>query len=442
MNFSNYQNLRSLFTAIGNKLTHRPETIEISQSEYNQLTQEQKADKSKVYYIYDADSDVTSLAELSDTSISNLSNGQLLSYDSTASKWKNVNPPADAVSDVQVNGLSVVNQQGVAQITVSVPNIEALNNVDVSNLGNGQILKYNSTSQEWQNEDDGFVILSYGNSTWNDFIMAYQANNIVYCRASSNSDPSSGSQTRLAFIAYVNDDTNPTEVEFQYYRSVSSKSANVQGDQVFIYKLNNADSGTWTVTTRSAYTKIVAGTNMTSSYGSGALTLNANVLNAPMTRQAFEDAVSLDDGIYPIEGDNDNAVLSSDMISHGNGTVEQAIDEKVSKSGDTMTGALNIVVPNSYGLLVLGNNKAQGAAGKSNGFIRMWANTEYRTDIYPASLTTNRSVILPDKTGTVALTSDIANMVSSTTVHNIVVTSSLPSDAGSHTDTLYLIASS
>jgi len=69
------------------------------------------------------------------------------------------------------------------------------------------------------------VILSYGNSTWNDFINAYTSNKIVYCRASSNSNPATGSQTRLAFMAYVNDADNPTEVEFQYYRSVSSHSA-------------------------------------------------------------------------------------------------------------------------------------------------------------------------------------------------------------------------
>jgi hypothetical protein len=77
-------------------------------------------------------------------------------------------------------------------------------------------------------------ILKYGISTWNDFINAYSQNAIVYCRASSNSNPASGSQTRMAFMAYVNNETNPTEVEFQYYRSVSSHSDSQQGDQVFV----------------------------------------------------------------------------------------------------------------------------------------------------------------------------------------------------------------
>ena len=117
------------------------------------------------------------------------------------------------------------------------------------------------------------TILSYGISTWNDFINAYTSNSVVYCRASSNSNPATGSQTRLAFMAYVNNATTPTEVEFQYYRSVSSHSASQQGDQVFVYKLTNSSGGTWTVTTREASSKIVAGTGLSSSYSNDTLTL-------------------------------------------------------------------------------------------------------------------------------------------------------------------------
>ena len=120
----------------------------------------------------------------------------------------------------------------------------------------------------------GMEILSYGNSTWNDFLTAYTAKKVVYCRASSNSNPASGSQTRLAFMAYVNNADNPTNVEFQYYRSVSSHTSAQQGDQVFVYKLDKTSG--WSVTTREASSKIAAGTNMTSSYSNGTLTLNAD----------------------------------------------------------------------------------------------------------------------------------------------------------------------
>ena len=42
-------------------------------------------------------------------------------------------------------------------------------------------------------------------------------------------------------MAYVNNATSPTEVEFQYYRSMSSHSASQQGDQVFVYKLTKTN---------------------------------------------------------------------------------------------------------------------------------------------------------------------------------------------------------
>lgn len=124
--------------------------------------------------------------------------------------------------------------------------------------------------------DSGFItgmaILSYGNSTWQDFMDAYTAQKVVYCRASSNSNPASGSQTRLAFMAYVNNATTPTEVEFQYYRSVSTHTASQQGDQVYVYKLNKTNG--WSVTVREASVKVVAGTGITASYSNGVITIS------------------------------------------------------------------------------------------------------------------------------------------------------------------------
>lgn len=122
------------------------------------------------------------------------------------------------------------------------------------------------------------TILSYGTSTWADFIQAYNTNTIVYCRASSNSNPASGSKTRMAFMAYVNNETTPTEVEFQYYRSVSSHSATQQGDQVYVYKLNK-NSG-WSVTTREAKIKIAAGNGLEQSFASNTLTIKLPAVTA------------------------------------------------------------------------------------------------------------------------------------------------------------------
>ena len=114
--------------------------------------------------------------------------------------------------------------------------------------------------------------LSYGHSTWAEFLAAYTAKRVVYCRASSNSNPASGSQTRLAFMAYVNNAENPTEVEFQYYRSVSSHTVSQQGDQVYVYKLNKTNG--WSVIVREASVKVAAGTDIDLNYKNGVATLS------------------------------------------------------------------------------------------------------------------------------------------------------------------------
>lgn len=104
------------------------------------------------------------------------------------------------------------------------------------------------------------VILSYGHSTWQEFMNAYKNNVIVYCRASSNTNPGTGSLTRMAFMAYVNNAENPTEVEFQYYRSTNptARTINSINDQVYVYKLESKNGGTWTVTAREAGMKSLA----------------------------------------------------------------------------------------------------------------------------------------------------------------------------------------
>ena len=124
------------------------------------------------------------------------------------------------------------------------------------------------------------VILSYGNSTWSEFINAYKNNVIVYCRASSNANPASGKQTRMAFMAYVNDADNPTQVEFQYYRSMNptNKSISQMSDQVFVYTLSS--NGSWSVISREASIKSVvcdASTGLSATYdkNTGTLTLTA-----------------------------------------------------------------------------------------------------------------------------------------------------------------------
>lgn len=142
----------------------------------------------------------------------------------------------------------------------------------------GDVEKFLAGDGTYKSGGMPMVVLSYGSSVWDDFINAYNNHVIVYCRASSNSNPATGAQGRMAFMAYVNNGDNPTEVEFQYYRSVSSHTASQMGDQVFIYKLNKTTG--WSVTTREAGIKEIktSGTgNLSVAYSSNKVTLSGGL---------------------------------------------------------------------------------------------------------------------------------------------------------------------
>lgn len=55
-----------------------------------------------------------------------------------------------------------------------------------------------------------------------------------------------------------------------------------------------------------------------------------SVMQDPMTKSAFEQASDLPDGLYPLETPEE-AVMSADMISYGEGTVKKALDNAMRK---------------------------------------------------------------------------------------------------------------
>lgn len=213
----------------------------------------------------------------------------------------------------------------------------------------------------------GMTILAYGKNTWADFITAYTAKQIVYCRASSASNPASGSQTRLAFLAYVNNAESPTEVEFQYYRSVSSHNITQQGDQVYVYKLTS--SGTWSVTVRENYTRIVAGTNMTSSYSSGVLTLNNSGGGAV-------DSVNGQTGVIVLDADDVGAIAAPSSPAVGDALVWDGTDwvaQAVSPGGGGNDLGLSVV----NGLLCVTYDGDENSTIIHNGTVSIWNGGTY-----------------------------------------------------------------
>jgi len=77
---------------------------------------------------------VAYINDIGDVVITNVSNGQVLMYDSTTQKW--------------VNGTITTTLAG-------------LTDTQIASLSNGQVLKYNSTSQKWENADEKGGILPH-----------------------------------------------------------------------------------------------------------------------------------------------------------------------------------------------------------------------------------------------------------------------------------------
>lgn len=163
----------------------------------------------------------------------------------------------------------------------------------------------------WKDATAKLVEMSYGESNaWAKFIAAYNAGSIVYCRASSNANPATGAQTRKAFMAYVNNEDNPTSVEFQYVRSVSSKTDSQQCDQVFVYTLTNASGGTWSVVSRNMASKINVNGPITKTFTTGAnatVTIGADAMTGATSGAAGAAGVVP----APAAGDQDKVLTGA-----------------------------------------------------------------------------------------------------------------------------------
>ena len=160
--------------------------------------------------------------------------------------------------------------------------------------------KFLNADGNWENAMTTMVIARYGVSTYAEVLDAYKKGWIIYTRASSNSNPATGNQLRLGFLAYVNDMTTPTEFEFQYYRSVSSHTDSQQGDQVYVYKLNKNNG--WSVTIREAYTKIIPSTGLTHAFVTGIKSTNTIKVN--LNSETSLGTIGTTEGLYPVGVDS------------------------------------------------------------------------------------------------------------------------------------------
>lgn len=222
--------------------------------------------------------DGTILMDISDTTATeeDVLNGK---YFYKASGAKSQGSATISVTDVTVDGTSVVTN-GVAEIPSIPENTSDLNN------DSGYIT--------------GMYIAAYGKSVFADILAAYQANKVVYCRASSSSNPASGNQLRMAFLAYVNNEASPTEFEFQYYRSLNNHTYNDQCDQVYVYKCNKSSG--WSVTVRQAVAKIIPSTGLDYTFVTG--NSPTNTIKVKLNSETSLGTIGTTEGLYPIGVDS------------------------------------------------------------------------------------------------------------------------------------------
>ena len=176
---------------VGNTIYDIPEGTEVeanpSGTATTDLTKLQVG--STIYSIPDTDTDA--LADLTDVTVSTPTNGQVLKYNSTSSKWENANESgsssghtiedgtgtdmtaranlqfkgAASVSDDSTNDRTIVDvpkmtSEDMTEIIdplptpISSPDVEDLGDVSISSLANGQILKYNSSTSKWENANE------------------------------------------------------------------------------------------------------------------------------------------------------------------------------------------------------------------------------------------------------------------------------------------------
>ena len=101
--------------------------------------------------------------------------------------------------------------------------------------------------------DTWYVLLTYGQSTWNDVVAAIESNKLVFIRTStSDTTPWSWDLTRRVVLTLYSPNNS---AEFQYYRWHLT-----QRDTCWVYKINRTTG--WELSKRNAQTVITAGTGI------------------------------------------------------------------------------------------------------------------------------------------------------------------------------------
>lgn len=132
------------------------------------------------------------LDDLNDVNLTNPSDGQVLKYNATSSKWENGaggGGGASTLSDLTDTAIATPSEGQVLQYGSNgkwvngdaASAISNLTDVSLSNLSNGQGLKYNSTSQKWENGTVGdMAVADYAKNAFPNVVERSMATQLLY----------------------------------------------------------------------------------------------------------------------------------------------------------------------------------------------------------------------------------------------------------------------
>ena len=107
--------------------------------------------------------------------------------------------------------------------------------------------------------------------------------------------------------------------------------------------------------------------------------------------------------------------------------IEEINNKKFDKSGGSITGTTQLTASNTSttfndSRLYLGNNIPDGTAGASRGVLTIYDKNQYQVTLLAGNgkLTADRYIDLPDKGGTFAVTTDIANALAWNSIGYVV----------------------
>lgn len=124
--------------------------IDVTTAQYNALTPAEKADANKWYWINDMNGNagsyivVGTLAGLTDTNISSPTNGQVLKYNSTSQKWENANESGGGGGVTSFNS-----RTGAVTPANGDYSLNMLSDASTSGASGGDGLVYNSLTSSW-----------------------------------------------------------------------------------------------------------------------------------------------------------------------------------------------------------------------------------------------------------------------------------------------------